>query len=792
MRRLPQGKRYVLLSLAPQPNLQLTRLAATDVEGIFRLSGSEKRIKELKIAFDSPDRYGKGLDWTGYTVHDAANILRRYFNQLPEPIIPLDFYERFREPLRNHQAEAVGPMDMQSPSSGPFDATEAIRIYQLLITELPPLNRQLLLYILDLLAVFASKSDMNKMTTANLSAIFQPGILSHPDHDMAPAEYRLSQDILIFLIENQDHFLIGMHGTAADEKTVRDVQSASQSPRLPGTPTTPGRSRTVVGRSASNASAGADSNRKYGGLRRNVSVSSKTSKLSTGPQGPSTPTTIASITVTNTLGRSNTVPSKRSGASPRYPMRERGSRTPSASPNATPTPSLFPTPTHTPTPQDTSVPGAKALDVSTPVAVVFPPTPGQMPIPAPPEVISASSSESNTPQPTAVTTPQPHVVSFSQVSQQAASTNSATTAKSLTPRERQIAAKTSQPSLVPASAIMSDAEYAASPTRAFLDIFKPSPTSSDEGRKDGRRKLQKKRIPGSALSSAQSSEHSLRHGVDDTDEQRLISPITPTLARISGDSEATADNTFERSAYATAQTSPRLQTPQRTQTDSTLRPIRTLSPSQSYRSHTDHEMTDTSDADYATDATHGSSGTPATATIQKKRRWRISQSASRSREPPADRSMQSPSRGAVNNLAVAEQNTSTADGSGGASTGPSRSRLSFQEPASGRPRTVGATANEQQPSEGLISDSEEQRRQKGPMSWIRGKIAERKERQRSPHKTDLSNASRQSLALEGAGGRGKSMDVQRQRSQASAVSEAAAAAEKGVEGKEDEGHKTTL
>ncbi|KAF2484037.1 Rho GTPase activation protein, partial [Neohortaea acidophila] len=180
---------------------------ATETEGIFRLAGSEKRIKELKVAFDSPDRFGKGLDWTGYTVHDAANILRRYFNQLPEPIIPLDFYNRFRDPLRNHQAQAVGAIEAQSPSVGEFNPDAAIHAYQQLITELPPLNRQLLLYILDLLAVFASKADQNKMTTANLAAIFQPGILSHPQHDMAPSEYRLSQDVLIFLIENQDSFL---------------------------------------------------------------------------------------------------------------------------------------------------------------------------------------------------------------------------------------------------------------------------------------------------------------------------------------------------------------------------------------------------------------------------------------------------------------------------------------------------------------------------------------------------------------------------------------------------------
>ncbi|EFR01945.1 rho-GTPase-activating protein 5 [Nannizzia gypsea CBS 118893] len=81
---------------------------ATDVEGIFRLSGSAKRIKDLQEIFNSPDRFGKGLDWTGYTVHDAANILRRYLNQLPEPIVPLDFYERFREPLRHRQGRPDG------------------------------------------------------------------------------------------------------------------------------------------------------------------------------------------------------------------------------------------------------------------------------------------------------------------------------------------------------------------------------------------------------------------------------------------------------------------------------------------------------------------------------------------------------------------------------------------------------------------------------------------------------------------------------------------------------------
>ncbi|KAL7918929.1 RhoGAP domain-containing protein [Trichoderma austrokoningii] len=282
---------------------------ATGIEGIFRLSGSEKRIKELKTIFDSPDRYGKGLVWEGYTVHDAANVLRRYLNDLPEPVVPLDLYEKFRDPLRGATKQAVG--DTEGPQFVEnFDERAAIVKYQRLITELPPLNKQLLLYILDLLAVFAAKSDENRMNSQNLAAIFQPGMLSHPSHAMAPEEYRLNQCVIIFLIENQDHFLIGMQGTEADETTMQQV--ASGTPNPPRTPTQDRNSG--LGRTASNASAGAESIRKDGLIRRNRSVSSRHSRVD-GAATPNSPALAATPTTGGGgLARSNTVPSKKSPA----------------------------------------------------------------------------------------------------------------------------------------------------------------------------------------------------------------------------------------------------------------------------------------------------------------------------------------------------------------------------------------------------------------------------------------------------------------------------------------------
>ncbi|WYZ40041.1 hypothetical protein EsH8_IV_000382 [Colletotrichum jinshuiense] len=301
---------------------------ATAVEGIFRLSGSEKRIKELKQIFDSPDRYGKGLVWDNYTVHDAANVLRRYLNDLPEPVVPLDLYEKFREPLRGATRQAVG--DAEGPQFVEnFDEQAAIIKYQRLITELPPLNRQLLLYILDLLAVFAAKSEENRMNSQNLAAIFQPGMLSHPQHAMAPEEYRLNQCVLIFLIENQDHFLIGMQGTATDEKTKQLIEKGTPPPAASG-PVTPNPNRTSgLGRSASNASAGAESVRREGMVRRNRSTSSRHSHH----EGSTTPSSPALAPTPNSgLGRSNTVPSKKSPALQTGRFRRDASPVPGSSP----------------------------------------------------------------------------------------------------------------------------------------------------------------------------------------------------------------------------------------------------------------------------------------------------------------------------------------------------------------------------------------------------------------------------------------------------------------------------
>ncbi|KAL1933597.1 hypothetical protein VTP01DRAFT_7687 [Rhizomucor pusillus] len=161
------------------------------VEGIFRLSGSAKRISKLQAVFDETSDFGASFNWgVDYTVHDAANVMRRFLNHLPEPVITLEYYRPFKDALHDEYPSVEAKIDA----------------FQNLIECLPIFNQYLLMYIMDMLGLFAMTSDVTRMDISSLAAVFAPGVLSHPDDEMNPAGYRESQRVLEFLIEHQHEF----------------------------------------------------------------------------------------------------------------------------------------------------------------------------------------------------------------------------------------------------------------------------------------------------------------------------------------------------------------------------------------------------------------------------------------------------------------------------------------------------------------------------------------------------------------------------------------------------------
>ncbi|KAI8665695.1 Rho-GAP domain-containing protein [Fusarium sp. Ph1] len=134
----------------------------TSVEDTFATIGSPVRISKLQQAFESPPTYGSGLDWTQYTIHDAAGIFIRYLKSLPEPIIPYDCYGEFMDGLTPY-------IDRELTEE---ESAEALKVARRLVGMMPSVNLELLAYVLDILSVFASRASYLDTAGLRLISIF--------------------------------------------------------------------------------------------------------------------------------------------------------------------------------------------------------------------------------------------------------------------------------------------------------------------------------------------------------------------------------------------------------------------------------------------------------------------------------------------------------------------------------------------------------------------------------------------------------------------------------------------
>ncbi|KAJ2754386.1 GTPase activating protein (GAP) for Rho1p [Coemansia pectinata] len=184
-------------------------------QGIFRVNGSMKRVQLLQDEFCEQPLYGRQVEWSRYTLHDAATILRRYLISLPESVISAAHYNAFLDKL----AESLSD-------------SEKAHDYSLLIGQLTPESRHTLLYMLELLSVFARPDNCARtlMNASNLAAVLQPCLLVHPGHVANPHEYSKAKDVVEFLIAHASE----LHTTSSTSAVSRHIRTEQSDGPLQG------------------------------------------------------------------------------------------------------------------------------------------------------------------------------------------------------------------------------------------------------------------------------------------------------------------------------------------------------------------------------------------------------------------------------------------------------------------------------------------------------------------------------------------------------------------------------
>ncbi|KAL2255896.1 hypothetical protein VTK26DRAFT_2522 [Humicola hyalothermophila] len=125
-------------------------------EGIFRLSGSNVVIKQLRERFNNEGDINLITDGQHYDIHVVASLLKMYLRELPSTILTNDL-----------RAEFTTAMEMT-------DKKEKLSTLSELVERLPQANAALLKYLISFLIKIIDHSDVNKMTVRNVGIVFSP------------------------------------------------------------------------------------------------------------------------------------------------------------------------------------------------------------------------------------------------------------------------------------------------------------------------------------------------------------------------------------------------------------------------------------------------------------------------------------------------------------------------------------------------------------------------------------------------------------------------------------------
>lgn len=129
---------------------------AVSEEGIFRLSGSNVLIKQLRERFNTESDVDLVNDPTYYDIHAVASLLKLYLRELPTTILTRDLHLEFL---------AVTELS---------NVREKVAVLSELVQRLPQANATLLMYLIAFLIKIINNSDKNKMTVRNVGIVFSP------------------------------------------------------------------------------------------------------------------------------------------------------------------------------------------------------------------------------------------------------------------------------------------------------------------------------------------------------------------------------------------------------------------------------------------------------------------------------------------------------------------------------------------------------------------------------------------------------------------------------------------
>lgn len=156
-------------------------------DGLYRVCGNVSTVQKLRIMVDQEEKVVLG-EPPFEDVHALTGSLKLYFRELPEPLIPYDFFSGFVTAIK------------QSTRKDKLTAMRSLAV------QMPKVNCETLKLLLRHLRKLMEQSEANRMTAQNLAIVWGPNLM-WPRYDSGDIAVNMvhQNQIIEFLLLEYDH-----------------------------------------------------------------------------------------------------------------------------------------------------------------------------------------------------------------------------------------------------------------------------------------------------------------------------------------------------------------------------------------------------------------------------------------------------------------------------------------------------------------------------------------------------------------------------------------------------------
>ncbi|KAJ7404070.1 SLIT-ROBO Rho GTPase-activating protein 2 [Willisornis vidua] len=188
MKEYLEGRNLITKLQAKHDLLQKTLGESLQHEGIFRVSGSQVEVNDIKNAFERGEDPLAG-DQNDHDMDSIAGVLKLYFRGLEHPLFPKDIF---------HDLIACVTMDNLQE--------RALHVRKVLLN-LPKTTLIVMRYLFAFLNHLSQFSEENMMDPYNLAICFGPTLMSVPEgHDQVSCQAHVNELIKTIIIQHENIF----------------------------------------------------------------------------------------------------------------------------------------------------------------------------------------------------------------------------------------------------------------------------------------------------------------------------------------------------------------------------------------------------------------------------------------------------------------------------------------------------------------------------------------------------------------------------------------------------------